>query len=120
MPMRVLPIVRFTQKDLAAIKDAVGFIESHSGEKVSAEDLSDRFLVPVKKLQAGFRRLTGFTIHDYLSIIRLKQAKMLLVGDEPIKNVADQAGFKNQSHFGQFFKRYTGLTPAEYRIKHQQ
>jgi len=115
--MRVLPIVRLTHREMAAIKEAIEYIEKHPAEKISAEDLSEQFLVPVKKLQAGLRRQTGFTVHDYLSIIRLKHAKILLLGDDPIKCIAEKIGFKTHSHFGQFFRKYTGLTPAEYRFK---
>jgi AraC-like DNA-binding protein len=119
MPMRILPVVRLTHRDMAAIKEAIDYVETHSNEKVSADDLSEQFLIPVKKLQAGFRRQTGYTVHDYLSTIRLKQAKVLLLGDDPIKNVAEKTGLKNQSYFGQFFKKFTGQTPAEFRNKQQ-
>ena len=35
--------------------------------------------------------------------------------DVPIKQLADQLNFDDYSHFVKFFKRATGLTPAEYR-----
>jgi AraC-like DNA-binding protein len=35
--------------------------------------------------------------------------------DEPIAQIALDAGFADQSHLTRAFKQHTGLTPAEYR-----
>jgi AraC family transcriptional regulator len=37
----------------------------------------------------------------------------------PLGDIAAAAGFCDQSHFSRLFKRYTGQTPAEYRLAFQ-
>jgi AraC-like DNA-binding protein len=117
--MRVLPITRLTHGEMAVIKEAVEYINVHFSEKICAEDLCDRFSITARKLQAGFHKQTGYTVHNYLSNVRLLNAKLLLSGDEPIKIIAEKTGYSNQSHFGEFFKNHTGMTPAEYRLQQQ-
>jgi AraC-like DNA-binding protein len=39
----------------------------------------------------------------------------LEVVEEPIARIALDAGFADQSHFTRAFRRYAGLTPAQYR-----
>ena len=44
-----------------------------------------------------------------------KACEMLSQGDVDIAQVAYSLGFNAQSHFSTLFKRYTGMTPTEYR-----
>lgn len=45
-----------------------------------------------------------------------QRAKTLLCTTTmPIQEIADQLGFQNQSHFGTFFKRHAGMSPAAFR-----
>jgi AraC family transcriptional regulator len=55
-------------------------------------------------------------IGAYVRRLRLDwAASRLKMADEPIARIGLEAGFADQSHFTRAFKRYTGLTPAEYR-----
>lgn len=56
----------------------------------------------------------GEWIRDYIVL----EAKALLKSTTmTIQQVSDELGFANQSHFGRFFKRYTGVSPKKYREK---
>lgn len=55
-------------------------------------------------------------IHDRV----VREAELLIVRSGlTIEQVADNLGFKSTTHFGQFFRRKTGLTPAVYRKQMQ-
>lgn len=46
----------------------------------------------------------------------MQRAKVLLsTTTMPIQEIAEQLGFQNQSHFGTFFKRHEGMSPAAFR-----
>jgi len=63
-----------------------------------------------------FRRRFGCPIGDYVRRIRVRRAReQMLDGDRPLAQVAVACGFYDQSHFTKAFKRYMGITPAEFR-----
>jgi AraC family transcriptional regulator len=67
-------------------------------------------------LARAFRVRFGVPIGSYVRGLRLDwAATRLKVVEEPIARIGLEAGFADQSHFTRAFKRYTGLTPAEYR-----
>lgn len=61
----------------------------------------------------------GDNFYDFINKYRVEQVKKLMV-DPQVKNynmlgLALEAGFKSKSTFNLIFKRFTGLTPTEYR-----
>jgi AraC family transcriptional regulator len=63
-----------------------------------------------------FRAHHGVTLGAYVRRLRLEWAAACLrSGDEPLAQVAVDAGFADQSHFTRAFKAHTGLTPGRYR-----
>jgi AraC family transcriptional regulator len=70
---------------------------------------------PVSLAQA-FRKTFGCTIGEYVRRLRVEFACRELTNQErPISEIADAAGFFDQSHFTRTFKRFLGITPAEFR-----
>ncbi|MGL4175792.1 MAG: helix-turn-helix domain-containing protein [Dermatophilaceae bacterium] len=63
----------------------------------------------------AFRRHTGTTPHRYLTGLRVQRAKDLLVGDQPIAEVAVRTGFSDQAHLTRVFKQYVHVTPGQFR-----
>ncbi len=47
--------------------------------------------------------------------ILLEATTMLKSTSMTIQQISDELNFANQSHFGRFFKRYTGVSPKKYR-----
>jgi AraC family transcriptional regulator len=67
-------------------------------------------------LARAFRQRLGVPVGDYVRKLRLEWATTRLgETDEPIAQIALDAGFADQSHLTRAFKRHAGLTPAEYR-----
>jgi AraC-like DNA-binding protein len=62
---------------------------------------------------------TGSNFYDFINQYRVEQVKKLMI-DPSMKNfnmlgIALEAGFKSKSTFNLIFKRFTGLTPTQYR-----
>ena len=54
-----------------------------------------------------------------LQRLRLQRAALLLASRaDPVKQLAEQCGFKNEYHFSTAFKRHHGLAPSHYRQAH--
>ncbi|MEU5879647.1 AraC family transcriptional regulator [Spirillospora sp. NPDC047279] len=66
-------------------------------------------------LLRAFRAATGLPPHAYLNQIRVREARRLLDGGDPLAAVAAQAGFADQSHLTRHFKRSLGVPPGAYR-----
>jgi AraC family transcriptional regulator len=63
-----------------------------------------------------FRRVYGYTPGEYVRRLRIAEARQqLLESDRPICQISVDCGFYDQSHLTKTFKRYTGLTPQQYR-----
>ena len=86
-----------------------------------AEDLSLAALASMTHLspayyQKQFTALYGMSPGQYLISCRLNGAKLMLLEQETsLAEIAADCGFSSQSYFGKQFRRYTGLTPSEYR-----
>ena len=60
----------------------------------------------------------GMTASSCIEFALTQRAKTLLCTTTlSVQEIADQLGFQNQSHFGTFFKRHTGSSPAAFRKK---
>jgi AraC-like DNA-binding protein/mannose-6-phosphate isomerase-like protein (cupin superfamily) len=63
-----------------------------------------------------FRRFYGCSVGEYLRRRRLERVcRMLTESELPLAEIALDAGFADQSHFTRAVKRFTSMTPAQYR-----
>jgi AraC family transcriptional regulator len=80
-------------------------------------DVARRVGVHPVHLARTFRRVHQMTFAGYVRQVRIEFARReLTVSGAPLGDIAVAAGFCDQSHFSRLFKRYTGQTPAEYRL----
>lgn len=62
------------------------------------------------------KQYTGKTARELINEEVIHRSQVLLKDNQyTIQQIADRLGFVNQSHFGVFFKRHTGLSPQKYR-----
>lgn len=74
------------------------------------------FSITPKYFSSVCKRLTGKTAGQHISAEIVRDAQIQLRdSSKSIKQIAAQLGFKNQSHFGRFFRQQTGLSPQQYR-----
>jgi AraC family transcriptional regulator len=67
-------------------------------------------------LARAFRRTHHCTVGEYVRKLRIEFAcQELTASDASLVEIAFSAGFSEQSHFCRTFKRFTGLTPSQYR-----
>lgn len=97
------------------IQGACDYMDSHHTEPITLDDLSRISDMNKYTLLRNFTIQRGITPYQYLSTIRVNNAKKLLEGGiSPIES-ALQSGFTDQSHFTRFFKNFIGLTPKVYQ-----
>ncbi len=65
-----------------------------------------------------FHRVYGMSPRQYLSALKLKKAKLLLM--EPalsVEEISIRLGYKDIAHFSRQFKRWTGEPPGKFRAR---
>lgn len=83
---------------------------------MNVDALSEYVGISRSQLHRRMKDIVGVAPSDYIRNVKLRKAcEMLSHGDVDIAQVAYSLGFNAQSHFSTLFKRYTGMTPSEYR-----
>ncbi|MNJ00674.1 HTH-type transcriptional regulator YesS [compost metagenome] len=67
-----------------------------------------------------FKKYKDISIMEHIIRVRLDKAKELLINtDLKGYEVSEKIGYPNSQYFSVLFKKNTGLSPMEYRQKHQ-
>jgi AraC family transcriptional regulator len=98
------------------VEKAREILSSRFTETPSLVELAESVGVHPVHLAREFRRRFGCATGDYVRRLRIEQACAALISsDAPIAEIALAAGFYDQSHFSNTFKKITGMTPAAWR-----
>ncbi len=101
-------------KELA--KETKQLIDSHYADKKELEEKLRDLGVTQHRMIEIFKKEYGVTVNEYINSLRLAKAKEKLKDtDEAIIHIAYSAGFGSLSAFYRFFRKYAGMTPADYR-----
>jgi len=93
------------------------FIDQQYAQPVSLSDMADKAFLSKYHFARLFRNTYGRTPHQYLTAVRIAQAKRLLKTNGPVQAVCFAVGFDSVSSFTGLFKRITGSTPSTYQAK---
>jgi len=92
------------------------YLREHFREKINMSEITKQFPVSRSYLSTLFKQVTGTTISNYLTEIRMEEAKrMLLNPDYKVFEISNYVGYENGEHFTKLFKEYYSITPREYR-----
>ncbi|MGG1554438.1 response regulator transcription factor [Paenibacillus ferrarius] len=108
-------------KDVSAVTMRVcQYIETHLHEELSREELAAAVYLNPAYLSRLFKKETGLSISEFSLKVRMERAKKLLAeSNDKVSAVAEQTGYSHFSFFAKMFKKYTGLSPQEYRKSFQ-
>lgn len=102
-----------------SIQACCHYIEIHLSEKITVRELARQVGYSESHLAQKFKRETGLSVVEYIHRQRIEQGKrMLQSSTESIQDISDRVGFCNPSYFAEQFRKYTGLTPGEYRKRY--
>jgi AraC family transcriptional regulator len=91
-------------------------LHSEFRSRLRLETLAEFAGVHEVHLARSFKRKYGCSPMYYIRRLRFAWARNeLTTSDRPIAEIAIEAGFTDQSHFGRHFRRLTGMSPAAYR-----
>ncbi|PZE22141.1 response regulator transcription factor [Paenibacillus xerothermodurans] len=98
------------------LEQAKTYIRGQSLHSISLSMVAEHVKVSPNYLSAVFKKETGQTFIDYLTDLRLHQAKELLAyTNDPVFEIAERLGYHDRKHFRALFKKKVGVTPSEFR-----
>lgn len=93
-----------------------GYIRENLTKELSRELLAEEFFMSPDYISRIFRQKTGTKLMDYITDVRMKEARHLLgTTNLPIGEVAYASGYYNVAYFSRVFRIHNGETPAQYR-----
>jgi LacI family transcriptional regulator len=124
-PLRIAPAGLIARKssDLLAVNHpglarALRFMMDHCNETMGVDDLARVASMSRRGLTQAFMEQLGRSPGHELQRVRLERAKcQLLQSNEKLQTIGENCGFKSANTFWFAFKKFTGLSPKQYRIK---
>jgi AraC-like DNA-binding protein len=97
------------------------YIQNNLGKSFTLQEVAHATYASRSKLAALFREQTGQTLWEYVTALRMQEAKVMLAETEiTIENIGRLMGFPNSSHFATRFSRYAGVSPSAYRAQNRR
>lgn len=109
--------IAVTPVDEQFMKQALAIVEENIGNtNFSVEELSRSLHMSRVALYKKLLSLTGKTPIEFIRIMRLKRAALLLVkGQLTVAEVAYEVGFNDPKNFARYFKEEYGVIPSKYK-----
>jgi signal transduction histidine kinase/DNA-binding response OmpR family regulator/ligand-binding sensor domain-containing protein len=108
----------FTQTDEQFLENILKAIQQHiSDPHFKVQVLSEAIGINQTTLNQKLQALTGQSPHNFIRLIRLKKAALLLRQKTVnVTAVAYEVGYKSLSHFAKAFKEQFGETPSKFSL----
>ena len=94
----------------------IQLVNSHVRQKHKIGYYADRMCLTQRYLGSVVREVSGASAKEWIDRALVTEAKVVLKhSDKSVAQIAEDLHFPSPSFFSKYFRRLTGLTPAEYR-----
>lgn len=104
----------------ACVHGAEQYLKQHYQERLAVGDLATQLRCSPAYLQRTFKDVTGFTLREYQSELRLREAlRLLQSSDLKIESIAHDVGYRSKKDLYRVVQARVGCTPLEFRKRQQ-
>lgn len=104
----------------SVLDEILNYIQHNYASNITLEDISQLFGYNRSYLGKIFSKKMGQNFNSYIDQVRIEKSKELLLSDDSkVYSIAARVGYKNVDYFHIKFKKYVGISPAEYRKRHK-
>ena len=101
-------------EDILKLEEAKRILTQQFVDPPTHRQLSKIVLLNEFKLRNGFKRYFGTTIYNFITRLRMEEAKRLILDEEKnMYEIATLVGLKHQASFTHAFKKYYGILPSD-------
>jgi two-component system response regulator YesN len=102
------------------IDDVIYYIDHNYKNNIKLETIAPLFGYNSAYLGKIFSKTVGISFNSYVDTVRINQSKKLLLqNDLKVYKISELIGYKNVDYFHKKFKKYVGISPAEYRKRNE-
>lgn len=100
-----------------AVVAAQRYMTENFRRPLTLDEVAAHTFVSRHTMSVAFRETVGMTFKNYLILLRITEAKrLLLTTDDPVSRVGELVGYTNVNNFIQIFRDRVGTTPLQYRL----
>jgi transcriptional regulator GlxA family with amidase domain len=100
------------------VERAQKWLVSHFRDEVDLDELAVKVGMSPRNFARRFKAATGESLLGYLQRLRIDSAKhQLESAHKSVQEISAQVGYEDVAFFRQLFRRYTGISPREYRTR---
>ena len=97
------------------------FIEHNYQEKITVDDLCEKFGIGRRTFERRFKKATNNTVLEYLQRVKIEAAKKELeTGRKTVSEVMYDVGYTDTKAFRDVFKKVTSMSPVDYRNRYNK
>jgi len=94
------------------------FIENNPSAVFSVDEICDKFSVGRRTFERRFKKNTGNSLPEYMQRVKVELAKKHLeTGRKTVNEIIYETGYNDIDAFRKVFKKFTDLSPIDYRKK---
>lgn len=111
-----------SKKHLALIAQAQTYVKkNYVNPRLSLNEIAKAIGISAAYFSTLFRQETGQNLVEYITLLRMEEAKRLLKHSEVrTTEIAYAVGYNDPNYFSKTFKKIVGISPREYRTRKEQ
>jgi AraC-like DNA-binding protein len=91
------------------------FVETNFHKPIDTQQIAAEVNLSLPAFCRYFKKTTKLTYTDFVNQYRVQYAKKLLIQDKNVTETCFECGFESLSYFNRIFKKWTGMSPSEFR-----
>lgn len=118
--LRHMPLAPVATQEFSTVHTILRYCSAHYREPLTLARISSDLHIHRSYISVIFSQRLHISFNDYLNSLRIDDARNLLCDTSgTITSISAAVGFETIRTFNRAFQRICGMTPSEYREKHQ-